>query len=225
MLKNVRALQKEIEILKELNHKNIVRYYGMVKGNDSFSILMEYVKGGTIRDQISDKGALQEKIVSRYSQQILEGLSYLHKSHIVHRDLKCANVLLDEHDNCKLVDFGMSKYGDEIRSTSGCNTFCGTIYWMSPETIRGQSYGWKSDIWSFGCMVLEMLNGEPPYRESSPYEAIVRIVQEDLAPRFAYDILDHCAIFINACLQKEPQNRPSAENLLRHKFLSLNNES
>ena len=77
----------------------------------------------------------RERVVSKHCLQILEGIAYLNNMRIVHRDLKCANILLDELDNCKLTDFGISKYGKEIRSASGCDTFCGSIYWMSPEII------------------------------------------------------------------------------------------
>ena len=139
--------------------------------------------------------------------------------------LKCANILLDQYDNCKLVDFGISKYSEEIRSVSGCDTFCGTIYWMSPESIQGQYYGWASDIWSFGCMLLEMLNTEPPYRELSFFPAACKIVNDGLHPHFPDGTSDHCMIFTKACIEKKPENRPSAENPLKYKFLSLNNES
>ena len=160
--KKVDALHKEMEILSKLKHKRIVRYYGIIQDKDSVSILMEYAKGGTIRKLISDKGALCEKKVGKYCQQILDGLAYLHETKIVHRDLKCANILLDNRDNCKLTDFGISKHSHNVRSMSGCHTDTGTVYWMSPECIEGKKYRWKSDIWSFGVTVLEMLNKEPP---------------------------------------------------------------
>ena len=176
---NAAEIQREIEILKTINHKSIVKFLGMLKDHDSVSILMEYVKGGTIHDKISAQGALEERVVRKHCLQILEGIAYLHNMSIVHRDLKCANILLDELDNCKLTDFGISKYGGEIRSASGCDTFCGSVYWMSPQSIQGQTYGSSSDIWSFGC-TLEMLNTVPPYKEFNWYVAAIKIVQNDL---------------------------------------------
>ena len=114
--KQVNDLQQEILVLAKIKHKHIVRYYGIHQDKYSISIFMEYAEGGTIRELILNKGALQEKVVSKYCQQILKGLAYLHESKIVHRDLKCANILLDSYNNCKLTDFGISKHTDDIRS-------------------------------------------------------------------------------------------------------------
>ena len=88
----------------------------MIENSDSVSLFMEFMKGGSIYNLISKQGALSEKDVSKYCQQILEGMEYLHKNGIVHRDLKCANILLDDHNNCKLADFGISKHAENIRS-------------------------------------------------------------------------------------------------------------
>ena len=219
--KKVDALHKEMEILSKLKHKRIVRYYGIIQDKDSVSILMEYAKGGTIRKLISDKGALCEKKVGKYCQQILDGLAYLHETKIVHRDLKCANILLDNRDNCKLTDFGISKHSHNVRSMSGCHTDTGTVYWMSPECIEGKKYGWKSDIWSFGVTVLEMLNKEPPYRELNPHAAMLKIVEEEMAPFFPLGTSDHCILFTKMCFQKDPKTRPSAKDLLEHEFISV----
>ena len=223
--KKVEALYREMLILRKLRHKHIVMYYGMLQEKDSFSILMEYAKGGTIHDLILRQGALQEKEVSRYSQQILKGLLYLHENKIVHRDLKCANILLDNYNNCKLTDFGISKHTDDIRSLSGCGTDCGTIYWMSPESIQREKYGKRSDIWSFGCTVLEMLNAKPPFSEFRYIEAAQKIVYEDLDPCYLSSTSVHCMEFVGKCLQKEPQFRPRARELLDYEFILVNNES
>ena len=224
-LEQLEALRKEIQILRGLEHKHIVRYYDMIENSDSVSLFMEFMKGGSIYNLISKQGALSEKDVSKYCQQILEGMEYLHKNGIVHRDLKCANILLDDHNNCKLADFGISKHAENIRSMSGCNTFCGTPYWISPEIILGQKYGWKTDIWSFGCTVLEMLNGKPPYREMERRAAMFKIGMEELNPSFPPHTSDHCKEFIEHCLRREPECRPSAKDLLGYKFTSVFNES
>ena len=220
--KQVDALKQEIKILRRLRHRHIVRYYKMLQDKNSVSLLIEYVKGGTIYDLISKQGALNENEISQYCQQILQGLAYLHKKKIVHRDVKCANILLDNYI-CKLADFGLSK--EDIRSMSGCKTDCGTIYWQSPESLRGQKYGYKSDIWSFGCTVLEMLNTEPPYRELNRFAALYKIANEGLNPSFPPNTSNNCATFITVCVQKKPQNRPSAKSLLNYKFISKYNVS
>ena len=213
----VASLKREIKILRKLQHKHIVRYYDMLESKESISLLMEYVKGGTIYDLILKKGALHEEEVSKYCQQILEGLVYLHQAKIGHRDLKCANVLLVNYNTCKLADFGISK--EDVRSFSGCSTECGSAYWMSPESVQGKKHGYKSDIWSFGCTALEMINGEPPYNELNRYAAMFKIGSEGLNPSFHKDTSDHCVEFIKICVQKEPQRRPSATDLLGYEFI------
>ena len=220
--KQVDALKQEIKVLRTLKHRHIVRYYKMLLDDNSVSLLMEYVKGGSIYDLISKQGALNEIEISGYCQQILQGLAYLHEKKIVHRDVKCANILLD-NSICKLADFGLSK--EDIRSMSGCKTDCGTTYWQSPESIQQQNYGYKSDIWSFGCTVFEMLSTEPPYRELNRYAALFKIVTEGLNPSFPPNTSNHCVEFITACFQKNPQDRPSAKSLLNYKFISKYNVS
>ena len=108
---------------------------------------------------------------------------------------------------------------------SGCRVSSGAIYWMSPEVIQEIEYGWKADIWSFGCTVLEMLNTEPPYRELNRFTAMFKIVLEILIPVFPAGTTDHCMEFVKECLQKNPQDRPSAKDLPDFKFISLHNQS
>ena len=220
----VKALYQEMQVLRKLKHKHIVKCYGILRASDSVSLLMEYVRGGSIHPLILTQGALQEKDAGTFSQQILEGLVYLHENKIVHRDLKGINILLDDCNNCKLAGFSVSKHAENITSTSGCNEPCGTAYWMSPESIQRKEYGWKTDIWSFGCTVLEMLNTKPPYRELSKPSALSKIVNENLIPSFPPDTSDHCMVFVKNCLQKEPQLRPSAKDLLGYKFISVHSE-
>ena len=215
-----------MQVLRKLNHKHIVKCYGMLRANDSLALLMEYVKGGSIYHRILDQGGLREKVVSKHCQQILEGLVYLHENKIVHRGLKCSNILLDDFsNNCKLAGFSRSKYDENITSVSGCSEFTGSVYWMSPEVIQSREYGWKSDIWSFGCTVLEMLNTKPPYGELNWEAALFKIGIANLIPTFALGTTDHCMVFVKECLQKDPRCRPSAKDLLHFKFISLRNES
>lgn len=217
------ALQQEIQIYRKIKHKHIVKYYGTAQGNYSLSIFVEYAKGGTIKKLISEKVVLCEKVVSKFSHQILQGLVYLHENGIMHRDIKCANILLDDHGNCKLADFGISKFSESLRSMSGGATDCGTPNWMSPETISEGKYGWKSDIWSFGCTVLEMLNGEPPYSQiTNRHTVMFKIVQEGIVTSFPPNTTEDCVVFTKACLQKDPKERPSAKDLLSHEFILVN---
>ena len=208
-------VRKEIEILRRLDHKGIVKYYGMTESDGSVSIFMEYIKGGSIYDLIKKQGALPEDIISKYCRQILEALTYLHKDGdgetVAHRDLKCRNILLDNHGHCKLADFGLSKSAESIFSTSGLSSMCGTFGHMSPEILDGENYGWKTDIWSFGCTVLEMLAVKPA--------GLIR--RTDMDSLFPSHISAECRQFVKQCLQKNPKDRPSAKELLSSKFISM----
>ena len=214
-----------MKVLRQLNHKHIVKCYGMLRARYSLSLLMEYVKGGSIFDLIFRQEALQENVISKFCQQILKVLVYLHENKIVHRDVRCSNILLDDSNHCKLTGFSKSKYDENITSMSGCSAICGSIFWMSPEVTGRTEYGWKADIWSFGCTVLEMLNTEPPYRELNRFTAMIKIVLEILIPVFPVGTTDHCMEFVKECLRKNPQDRPSAKDLLDFKFISLHNQS
>ena len=220
----VTSLYQEMQILRKLNHKHILRWYGMINSKVSVSLLMEYMKVGSIYDLISRQGALQEKVISKFCKEILEGLAYLHEKKIVHRNLKCSNILLDDWNNCKLTGFCMSKQAENITPISGRFDEIASAYWMSPECLTGNKYGWETDIWSLGCTLLEMLNTKPPYGESSRAAAISSIVNRILIPTFPPGTTNHCMEFVKVCLQKEPRHRPSAKDLLDYKFISMQNE-
>ena len=217
------ALRTEIEILSKLKHENIVRYYGMQENNDSIRIFMEYATKGTIYQKIENEGALTEITISKYCRQILQGLAYLHEEKVVHRDLKCSNILLYVYDKCKLADFGLSKFSENIASMSGCDSYCGTYHWRSPESLKknNRKYGKRSDIWSFGCTVWEMLTKDPPYKNLPFYQAQDEIVFKGFDPCFPSGTSDNCKEFVKGCFQKEPEMRPSAEKLLDSNFISI----
>ena len=220
--KLVHVLYNEIKLLRKLTHKHIGRYYSMLEDKQLVSIIMEYAPRGNIYSLIKTIGAVCEKSVREYCRQILEGLAYLHNKGIVHRNLKCSNILLDDSWNCKLSNFGILK--EAVQSFSGCNTDCGTPYWMSPESITGKNYGFEADIWSFGCTLLEMLNGDPLYRQLSVYDALRKIVDEGVIPSFPSDTSEHCMVVTSICLKKDPKDRPSAKELLHHGFITMCND-
>lgn len=213
----------ELGILRNLAHQNIVKYYGVLKDRDSVGILMEHVRGGTVRKLIEEKGPLCEETIQKFSQQILEGLAYLHDRKIVHRDIKCSNILLDELHNCKLTDFGLAKEDENIRSRSGAKTDCGSYYWMSPETMLGGKYGYKADIWSFGCTVFEMLTREPPYREHTTFVASHKVMDDGITPPSSAS--SDCRKFMEKCFSKNAKYRSSAKELLKDRFILAFNES
>ncbi|XP_066936555.1 mitogen-activated protein kinase kinase kinase 2-like isoform X2 [Clytia hemisphaerica] len=217
-MQEVEILHREINLYKTLKHQRIVCYYGSIQDTKSLSIFMEYMEGGSLHERISRSGAMSEDDVRKYSRQMLEGLDYLHNNHIIHRDVKGANILLDKNDNCKLADFGSSRQIKTIRSKTGCKSVHGTPYWMSPEVINGQGYRCKADIWSLGCTVVEMLTTKPPWFHLEPVAALFKIATQPTKPQLQGSSL-MCIKFVELCLEKDSNVRPSALELLRHQFL------
>ena len=214
---DMRALINEINLLKLLSHDRIVTYVGCYLDNDNYtaSICMEYMSGGSLKQLIRKYGPLDYDRVRKYTRQILEGVDYLHKQRIIHRDIKGTNILLDGLNNIKLADFATSKQLESFSSTHGAHTASvGSFRWMAPEVISGKEYGFKVDIWSIGCIVVEMLTSRPPWDEFKEMHVLVKL-HEGKPP--TYKLLEqHNDIesFLRHCFQIEPANRPSARELL-----------
>uniref|UniRef100_A0A6Q2Z0G8 Mitogen-activated protein kinase kinase kinase 3 n=1 Tax=Esox lucius TaxID=8010 RepID=A0A6Q2Z0G8_ESOLU len=221
--KEVSALECEIQLLKNLHHERIVQYYGCLRDHieKTLTIFMEYMPGGSVKDQLKAYGALTENVTRKYTRQILEGMSYLHSNMIVHRDIKGANILRDSAGNVKLGDFGASKRLQTIcMSGTGIRSVTGTPYWMSPEVISGEGYGRKADVWSLGCTVVEMLTEKPPWAEYEAMAAIFKIATQPTKPLLPSNTSDHTRDFIHHIFV-EAKHRPSAEELLRHPFSQI----
>ncbi|XP_033856185.1 mitogen-activated protein kinase kinase kinase 3-like isoform X3 [Acipenser ruthenus] len=218
--KEVNSLECEIQLLKNLHHERIVQYYGCLRDPEEkkLSIFVEFMPGGSIKDQLKAYGALTENVTRRYTRQILQGVFYLHSNMIVHRDIKGANILRDSSGNVKLGDFGASKRIQTIcMSGSGMKSVTGTPYWMSPEVISGEGYGRKADIWSVGCTVVEMLTEKPPWAEYEAMAAIFKIATQPTKPRLPDGVSDSCRDFLMRIFVEE-KRRPTAEELLGHSF-------
>uniref|UniRef100_A0A8C2ZTF1 Mitogen-activated protein kinase kinase kinase 3 n=1 Tax=Cyclopterus lumpus TaxID=8103 RepID=A0A8C2ZTF1_CYCLU len=221
--KEVSALECEIQLLKNLHHERIVQYYGCLRDHSekTLTIFMEYMPGGSVKDQLKAYGALTENVTRKYTRQILEGMSYLHSNMIVHRDIKGANILRDSEGNVKLGDFGASKRLQTIcMSGTGIRSVTGTPYWMSPEVISGEGYGRKADVWSLGCTVVEMLTEKPPWAEYEAMAAIFKIATQPTNPLLPSHTSDQARDFIS-CIFVDAKHRPSAEELLRHPFSQI----
>ncbi|XP_076088836.1 mitogen-activated protein kinase kinase kinase 2-like isoform X2 [Mytilus galloprovincialis] len=218
--KEVRALENEIQLLRNFQHERIVSYFGCQQGKTSLSIFMEYLSGGSLKDLLNKYGALTEGVCRKYTRQVLEGLAFLHKNVIVHRDIKAANILRDSEGNVKLGDFGSSKRLQTICSITGLKTVVGTPYWMAPEVINGEGYGRKADIWSLGCTIVEMLTQRPPYADYESMAAIYKIATED-HPQYKLpsNTSKECVLLLSLTFKKNVKDRPTAEDLLRHRFV------
>ncbi|CAD8202875.1 unnamed protein product [Paramecium octaurelia] len=216
----VQSIQREIEILSKLQHPHIVRYYGSETKNDQLNIFLEYVSGGSVLTMIKRFGKFKESLIRVYLKQILLGLHYLHSKGVIHRDIKGANILINQNGQVKLADFGSGKQLSEIKHDI-VGSLCGTPNYMAPEVINQQHYGKKADIWSLGCTMIEMATGHPPFSEvKNIYTVMVKIskltdtfpIPEELKSEQARD-------FLKRCLQLNPEDRWEAEDLLQHPFL------
>jgi serine/threonine protein kinase len=225
----VAALQNEISVLQTLKHANIVQYLGSSVEGSCLNIFLEYVPGGSISSLIkkfgSDEG-LPETLVRYYTKQILSGLQYLHSNQIIHRDIKGANILVDDKGVIKLADFGASKKIEEIVAQVGVGdsiaSLKGTVYWMAPEVIKQTGYGRQADIWSVGCTVIEMATGLPPWSAeyTDQVSALFTIATSNEMPSLPGDFSEEGKDFLAQCFRRNPKERPNATKLLQHPWLS-----
>uniref|UniRef100_A0A7S4D2P5 Protein kinase domain-containing protein n=1 Tax=Eutreptiella gymnastica TaxID=73025 RepID=A0A7S4D2P5_9EUGL len=217
--------KSELNIMKKVCHKNVVRYLGshLDEGTKVLNIFVEYMPQGSIATVAKKFNPLPTNTIRAYTTQILEGLQYLHTQGIVHRDIKGDNILMDNNGVAKLADLGCSKKLDDICSrTHGCNTMVGTPYWMAPEVISTQEgYGTAADIWSVGCTIVEMLTSKPPWPEfHSMWAAIYHIANSDGPPDgIPKDLEPDLQDLLDKCFERNPKKRATAAELLKHPFL------
>ncbi|CAJ0918227.1 5607_t:CDS:10 [Entrophospora sp. SA101] len=171
-------IMTEIDLLKNLNHPNIVKYKGFVKTREFLFIILEYCENGSLHNICKKFGKFPENLVAVYISQVLEGLLYLHEQGVIHRDIKGANILTTKEGLVKLADFGVATK----TTTLGDFGVVGSPYWMAPEIIELSGATTSSDIWSVGCVVIELLEGKPPYHHLDPMPALFRIVQDEHPP-------------------------------------------
>ncbi|KFM26890.1 Mitogen-activated protein kinase kinase kinase 2 [Auxenochlorella protothecoides] len=208
---HVTALEAEVRLLQQLDHPNIVRYLSTETTNDALHIFLEFVPGGSIASLLAKFGHFRETVVKVYTRQILLGLEYLHAHGIIHRDIKGANILVDNTGLVKLADFGASKkIEDLVTIDSGFKSMKGTPYWMAPEIIKQSGHGRQADIWSVACTVIEMATGRPPWSGLGSQVAAMFHIASSKGPP---PIPEHLSA-------ENWKDRPLAAQLLQHPFLA-----
>jgi hypothetical protein len=218
--KNQMHLASEIYLQRETsNHPNVVRYIGGYLLDHHLSVVLEYMDGGSLTQvlELFPGVTLTEPQIAYILVETLKGLAFLHNLRRIHRDIKSDNVLLTLDGRIKLADFGFAAQLTEKQTMR--NTVIGTPYWMAPEVIEAIDYDEKIDIWSFGIMIREMLEGEPPYMDLPSAKALFLIITKGLPPLKRKNLSLQLLDFLDFTLKMDPQDRPDAINLLQHPFL------
>lgn len=212
-------LQREIMILKQCNSPHIVRYFGTYVKDTDLWITMEYCNAGSVSDLMEAVGiTLGEAHIAAICRSALRGLEYLHEQRKIHRDIKAANIMLNDLGEAKLADFGVAARYSSTHSKR--NTVVGTPFWMAPEVIQMTDYDGLADIWSLGITVIEMAEGAPPRADMHPFRAIFQIPKAD-PPTLSKpsDWSQELNDFLQRCLVKDPAKRPHPNELLKHPFV------
>ncbi|KAJ4701817.1 Pkinase domain-containing protein [Melia azedarach] len=223
----IKQLEQEIKVLQNLNHQNIVQYYGSEVVDDHFYIYLEYVHPGPINKYIREHcGAITESIVRNFTRHILIGLAYLHSTMTIHRDIKGANLLVDAKGVVKLADFGMAKH---LTGLSYELSLKGSPYWMAPEVMQAMmqkdanpNLALAVDIWSLGCTIIEMLTGKAPWSELEGPQAMFKVLHK--TPTIPETLSSEGKDFLQLCFRRKPAERPSAAKLLEHPFVRNSND-
>lgn len=218
---DLHRLAIEMDILKSVNHPNIIRLQDLYETPEFLYIVTELVTGGELFDRIVSKGSYSERDAAQLTRKLIEALEYLHSKDIAHRDLKPENLLLASKENdteVKLADFGLSKIvGTEVMM----QTACGTPGYVAPEVLKAQGYGVEVDMWSAGVICYILLCGFPPfYHEKIPllFESIMR-ADYDYPAEYWDHISDDAIDFIDSLLVVDPSVRLTATQALQHKWL------
>lgn len=216
--------ERELEVLKNLKHPNIVRCFGGVSEDKQRFYAMELVEGGSLEDELQRRGRMSVEQVIAYGLQMCAALECSHQNKVIHRDIKPSNFLIGSDKRLKLSDFGLASVAASRRITAAGKT-AGTLLYMSPEQIRGGELTPQTDLYALGCVFYELLTGKPPYVGESPAQTMHMHCRSDI-PRVSQSILDCPAgleKLIAKLMAKEPAQRPQSAAEVARELRSVSN--
>ncbi|KAL4831821.1 hypothetical protein H8958_016378 [Nasalis larvatus] len=211
-------LFNEVVIMRDYQHENVVEMYNSYLVGDELWVVMEFLEGGALTDIVTHTRMNEEQIAA-VCLAVLQALSVLHAQGVIHRDIKSDSILLTHDGRVKLSDFGFcAQVSKEVPRRK---SLVGTPYWMAPELISRLPYGPEVDIWSLGIMVIEMVDGEPPYFNEPPLKAM-KMIRDNLPPRLKnlHKVSPSLKGFLDRLLVRDPAQRATAAELLKHPFLA-----
>lgn len=208
----LKEFSQEVFIMRKVRHKNVVQFIGACTRPPNLCIVTEFMSRGSVYNFLHKrKGFFKLPTLLKVAIDISKGMSYLHQNNIIHRDLKTANLLMDEHEVVKVADFGVAR----VQAETGVMTAeTGTYRWMAPEVIEHKPYDHKADVFSFAIVLWELLTGQIPYAFLTPLQAAVGVVQNGLRPIIPKDTRPKLAELLEKCWQQDPTRRPDFDKIL-----------
>mmetsp|Transcript_4303 Transcript_4303/g.6621 ORF Transcript_4303/g.6621 Transcript_4303/m.6621 type:complete len:349 (-) Transcript_4303:75-1121(-) len=209
-------LRREIEIQSHLQHSYILRLYGYFYDQARVYLILEYCSRGELYKELQKSGHFSERKTAHYVKMVAEALIYCHSKAVIHRDLKPENILIASDGSTKLSDFGWAVHAPSSRRT----TMCGTLDYLSPESVEGKEHGKEVDLWALGVLAYELLTGKCPFEAKGSSQTYARITSVDI--EWPADINRQARDLISRLLVKDPMQRLPLEQVLKHPFMIEN---
>ncbi|XP_054433779.1 hormonally up-regulated neu tumor-associated kinase [Pteronotus mesoamericanus] len=216
-------LRREGQIQQMIRHPNITQLLDILETENSYYLVMELCPGGNLMHKIYEKKRLEEPEARRYIRQLISAVEHLHRAGVVHRDLKIENLLLDEDNNIKLIDFGLSNCAGILGHSDPFSTQCGSPAYAAPELLARKKYGPKIDVWSIGVNMFAMLTGTLPFTvEPFSLRALYqKMVDKEMNP-LPTQLSTGAINFLRSLLEPDPAKRPNIQQALAHRWLNEN---
>ncbi|XP_067942877.1 testis-specific serine/threonine-protein kinase 1-like [Watersipora subatra] len=217
-----RFLPRELEILQSIHHENLVNLYEIFKMNGKVYICMEIAGHGDLLEYIKLRGSIPDRRSCTFFRNLLDGVEYLHSHNIVHRDLKCENLLLDVHNNIKISDFGFAR---RFENSETCRTFCGSAAYAAPEILQGVPYEPRGyDVWSMGVILYIMVCGSMPFDDSNIRRMIRDQTERRVGFRHSKHVTESARNLIHSILEADVSRRYKITEIRAHAWMHLKDD-